>query len=64
MHRLTVKTLALAGFAAFSIAGFGVTSASAQEAQIELCPDGQTYEVHYVCSRVTLQCVIEWQGCV
>ncbi len=64
MHRFTVKSLIVAGLAAFSLAGFGAESANAQEHQIELCPDGQTYEIHFVCDRVTLACVVEWEGCV
>lgn len=63
MKKLTVNAMIAAAVVIFSSMGFGAGAAFAQTNQIELCPDGQTYEFEYVCSRETLQCVLVWQGC-
>lgn len=57
--RVVLSSLAL--FAATSMTSFG---ASAQEIPDMVCPEGQTFEIWYVCDRETLKCKVEWWGCV
>jgi hypothetical protein len=63
MTKFKTRLLIAAAAATFSTTGFGAGAAIAQD-QVQLCPEGQTYEFHYECDRETRQCVLVWQGCV
>lgn len=63
MKNLIVKLTVIASLSAAASAGLGVGSSLAQN-QVQLCPEGQTYEFVFECNRETRQCVLVWEGCV
>lgn len=64
MRKLKTKVVIAAAVATFSTMSFGSGAAFAQDTEIKLCPEGQTYEFVYQCDPDTLKCKLIWAGCV
>jgi len=64
MKKLKIKLVIAAAVATFSTMSFGTGAATAQDNEIKLCPEGQTYEFVYECNSQTRICKLVFAGCV
>lgn len=58
MQRLKASCVLAAAVAAFSTAGLGIGTASAQQTQPLTCPEGQMQVIIYSCNPTTRQCFV------